>query len=109
MFWLLYLPFSFLFRKPKDTMKIDLPLVVIESPFSGGKSEFVAYAKRALRDSLDRGEAPLASHLLHPQVYNDASPVERAHGMAAGHAWIRHADKVVVYNDMGITFGMMLG
>ena len=45
--------------------------VIIESPFKGNtpaeEAENIAYAKEVMRDSLYRGEAPFASHLLYPQ------------------------------------------
>lgn len=85
--------------------------VVLESPYSGDVSFNVAYARRALRDSLLRGEWPIASHLLHtqPGVLRDDVPNERQMGMFAGWAWIDVADKLVVYTDYGISRGMELG
>ena len=84
--------------------------VIIESPYRAeGPSEFRAnedYARLCLKDSLDRGEAPLASHLLYPQVLSDANPEERKLGMEVGWAWLLLADLVVVYTDRGITQGM---
>ena len=38
--------------------------VIIESPYAGEIDKNTAYARRCMRDSLDRGEAPFASHLL---------------------------------------------
>lgn len=66
-------------------------LVIIESPYAGPTPEAVAanvaYARACLLDSLRRGEAPIASHLLYTQVLNDLIPEERALGIAAGLAW----------------------
>ena len=69
------------------------------------------YARAALRDSLLRGEAPIASHLLYTQdgVLDDALPDERRRGIDAGHAWLEKADLVVVYSDLGISSGMKQG
>ena len=39
--------------------------VILESPYAGNVEENVAYARAAVRDSLLRGEAPIASHLLY--------------------------------------------
>lgn len=39
--------------------------VVLESPYSGDIKGNTKYARMALRDSLARGEAPIASHLLY--------------------------------------------
>lgn len=83
--------------------------VVLESPFQGGKIENMVYARKCLEDSLKRGEAPLASHLLYPQVLDDATPKDRERGMGAGHAWIFDAEALVVYTDLGITPGMHAG
>ena len=87
--------------------------VVIESPYAGTNGHTVeanvAYAERALKDCIQRGEAPIASHLLFPGVFDDAVKEERDTCMAAGHAWIRYADAMVVYEDYGISEGMRRG
>ena len=67
-------------------------LVIIESPYAEapGRPDVrlnVQYARDCLADSLRRGEAPLASHLLYTQALNDQDPTERAQGIAAGLAW----------------------
>lgn len=66
----------------------------------------VRYARRALLDSLGRGEAPYASHLLYTQVLDDSTPEQRQHGLEAGWAWQSVVDAVVVYTDWGISAGM---
>lgn len=83
--------------------------VIIESPFAGDVAVNMAYARRALLDSLSRGEAPLASHLLYTQVLDDLKPDDRQLGIDAGLAWLRLADASVVYTDFGISRGMQLG
>ena len=83
-------------------------LVVIESPFAGGGRR-ISYALAALRDSLDRGEAPIASHLLYPQVLDDNKPDDRKQGMEAGWAWLARAELVACYTDLGISKGMRDG
>lgn len=80
--------------------------VILESPYSGDVILHTLYARRALRDSLLRGEAPIMSHLLHTQVLDDRVPEERGMGIAAGHAWLPMADAMVVYTDHGISSGM---
>lgn len=64
-------------------------LVIVESPYAGDVDANVTYARRALRDCLERGEAPIASHLLYtqPGVLDDTVPEQRALGIAAGLAW----------------------
>lgn len=83
-----------------------MTLVVIESPFAGDVALNTRYARAALEDSLDRGEAPIASHLLHTQVLDDTVPADRAVGIAAGLAWHRVAGAVVFYTDLGVSLGM---
>ena len=62
-------------------------------------------------DSILRGEAPIASHILftQPGILDDSKPEERKLGMGAGHAWIRHAELMAVYTDRGISHGMLVG
>lgn len=58
-----------------------MKLVIIESPFAGNVRENILYARMAVRDSLLRGEAPIASHLLYTQegILNDDIKEERQH------------------------------
>jgi hypothetical protein len=86
-------------------------LVIVESPYAGNVNRNTAYARVALADCLNRGEAPFASHLLYTQhgVLNDRDPEQRAHGIAAGLAWGAAAEATVVYTDFGITDGMSQG
>lgn len=87
--------------------------VVIESPFKGEtaaeEAENVAYARACLLDSLRRGEAPFASHLLYTQVLDDALAAERELGIAAGLAFVRDADLTAVYVNRGVSSGMIRG
>lgn len=84
-------------------------LVILESPYAGNVEENVAYARAALRDSLMRGEAPIASHLLYtqPGVLNDLNLAEREIGIAAGLAWRGAAAEAVFYVDLGWSNGML--
>ena len=84
-------------------------LVIIESPYAGDVEFNLAYARRALLDSLQRGEAPIASHLLYTQVLDDGVPAERKLGIEAGLAWRRVAEVSAVYTDLGISSGMQYG
>jgi hypothetical protein len=83
-------------------------LVLLESPFAGAIRKNVAYARLAVRDSIRRGEAPIASHLLYtqPGILDDSIADERELGILCGHAWARVAEAMVVYTDLGITAGM---
>jgi hypothetical protein len=92
---------------------------IIESPFGtnpdGTRADpdtFArnkAYALRCLRYCLDKGLAGFGSHLLYPQVLDDATPEQREQGIAAGEAWAASAELVLVFLDYGVTPGMVRG
>jgi hypothetical protein len=86
-------------------------LVILESPFAGDEQANIDYARLCVRDSLMRGEAPIASHLLYtqPTILDDSVPEERQHGIDAGLSWRAVANGSVVYTDRGITSGMEYG
>lgn len=88
-----------------------LKLVLVESPYAGNIERNIRYAQAALRDCLQRGEAPFASHLLYtqPNVLSDLLPEERALGIKAGLEWGKKAEKTVVYLDLGVSKGMQFG
>lgn len=96
-----------------DRNPIDNPIVVIESPYRGVNSietmSNIDYAEAALKDSLDRGESPMVSHLLYTDVLDDSDEEERLKGMEAGWQFYRVASKCVVYADRGISKGMQEG
>jgi hypothetical protein len=85
--------------------------VILESPYAGSVAQNVAYARAAVRDSLLRGEAPIASHLLYtqPGVLKDDAADERRLGIEAGLAWRGIAEATVVYQDLGVSPGMRQG
>lgn len=86
-------------------------LVLLESPYASDIDRNVTYARRAMHDSLTRGEFPFASHLLYtqPGILDDTDPDQRALGMKAGFKWGEHAAKTVVYLDYGVSRGMKQG
>lgn len=95
-----------------------MKLVILESPYAGkGTShtdiaENVKYAILCMQDSLRRGEAPLATHLLyaHSGVSDDTNLVDRKNCMDAGLEWGKKAaEETVVYTDRGISEGMEYG
>ena len=92
-------------------MNNQLRLVVIESPFAGDIESNINYARSCMADSLKRGEAPIASHLLYtqPGILEDNNPEERKLGMEAGFAWGELAEVTIVYYDRGISSGMKVG
>lgn len=85
--------------------------VVIESPFAGDIEGDIAYARRCCRDSLERNEAPYASHLFYtqPHMLDDTNPEERELGMWVGFLWGAAADLTAVYVDRSISRGMLAG
>ena len=84
------------------------PFVIVESPYAGDIARNVLYARACLLDSIRRGEAPFASHLLYPQVLDEYNPEDRAQGITLGHEVMVRADLVVFYTDLGWSPGMSL-
>jgi len=84
--------------------------VIVESPFAGNFAN-VKYTRECVRDCIDRGDSPFASHLLFTQkgVLDDTVPDERRRGIAAANGWLEVADYVAVYMDLGVTRGMLIG
>ena len=82
--------------------------VIIESPYAGNIEQNIKYARACLKDSLNRNEAPLASHLLYTQdgVLDDSIESKRMNGINAGLAWLGVADLHVFYIDYGMSKGM---
>lgn len=85
--------------------------VILESPYAGDIEANITYARLCVRDSLSRGEAPIASHLLYTQegILRDEIAGERQWGIDSGLAWKAVAEASVVYMDRGITRGMQYG
>lgn len=103
-------------NKPLREIVRETPRVVLESPYAGDVQLNRLYARACLLDSLMRGEAPIASHLLHPQVLDDHDENMRRAGMIAGWAWLpalnrdlhNLSDKHVFYLDLGWSTGMKM-
>ena len=86
-------------------------LVVIESPYAGTPEEVqrnLRYLRACMKDCLDRGEAPFASHGLYtqPGVLDDLVPAERDKGILAGFYVSRRLDARAFYMDLGESSGM---
>lgn len=88
--------------KARPSMRV----VVLESPLRGDYVSNISYARRCLQDSMKRGEAPIAGHLLYTQVLDDLLPNERELGINLHLTHIPRADALVVYEDRGISDGM---
>lgn len=83
--------------------------VIIESPYAGEIDRNVEYARICMLDSVSRGEAPIASHLIYtqPGILKDEIPEERKTGIECGFAWWNVADVIVFYEDLGWSKGML--
>ena len=91
--------------------------VILETPYAGNSRWRVVaffrriqnrrYARAAVRGSLMRGEAPIASHLLYtqPGILRDEIVGERQQGIDAGLAWHDVAEATVVYVEQGLGVG----
>ncbi len=84
-------------------------LVILESPFAGAtpadRHRNEMYLRRCIRDSIQRGESPYASHKILPGALDDTN-YERKIGIEAGYAWWAKADAIVFYLDHGMSGGM---
>lgn len=94
-------------------MKTPRKAVIVLTPFFGedpAKARmFERYAVRAVKDSLNRNEAPLAAQLFFFNFFgSNIVQIERDMGLMAQVAWVRKCDKLVVYSDFGITQAMNL-
>ena len=87
-----------------------MKLVMIETPLmpKGERTMNMNldYARKCMKDSLEKGEAPFAMHLLYTQVLDDSLIEERKQGMSCGLAWLLQADAVILYCDYGVSSGM---
>ncbi len=91
-------------------MDQELPkLVFIESPYAGDIEKNSRYALEALLDSIVKGEAPFASHLLYTQVLDDTKYDQRLLGLKCASAFRAKCQLLAVYTDLGISPGMKLG
>ncbi len=72
--------------------------VMLFTPFTGDMEKNAEYADKCIRDSLSKGESPLSSRLLFGKI-----------GIKAGLLWIKGAELVVIYEDLGISKCMELG
>lgn len=75
-----------------------MKLVIIESPYKGDVPRNKRYLRSCIRDCINRGESPYASHRMLTDALDDNNPVERAVGIKAGLAW-RHARTPIRSSD----------
>lgn len=85
-------------------------LTIIESPFRSADDsigeDYRIYLKRAVLDSISRGETPFASHGFFTQFLDDTNPQERNTGITLGYNFWIHARKIAFYTDYGMSSGM---
>lgn len=80
---------------------------ILETPYAGDIEANLEYARACMKDMLDRGEVPFASHLLYTQVLDDTNEEERNLGILTGFKlkFVEGAS-TVFYIDKGISPGM---
>lgn len=85
-----------------------MKLIILETPYAGDIKANIIYARKCIKDCMNRNESPIASHLLYtqPGILDDNIPSERDLGINAGLAWYKVADYAVIYQDLGISSGM---
>lgn len=86
--------------------------IFIASPYRAETAEGwkrnLDYARACVLDSIERGEAPFASHLFYPQVLADTDQDQREYGIKAGIEFLKVCSALAVYEDYGKTVGMEL-
>lgn len=81
------------------------PLVNICSPLSGDVTGNTEKARKYCRFALERGQIPLAPHLLFPQFMDDEDPEERKLAMFMDIVLLGKCDELWVFGDR-VTPGM---
>jgi hypothetical protein len=77
--------------------------VMIECPYTA-EEKSAEYARACVLDSLQRGEAPVASIFVRALTLRDEALGLAA--FAAGHAWVGCAEILAVYGDLGVDDAM---
>lgn len=109
-------PFSFIQQAdPDDVLRVTKQprkAVLIVSPFMAEdysqSAKMVRYALRATRDSINKAESPLATHLFYSDVLSTRNPIERDLGLQAQLTWMKGCDIIAIYIDFGITPAMQV-
>lgn len=84
--------------------------VIVESPFAGDVAKNKRYLALCIKDcAVNHSEAAFASHQMYTDSFDDTVPEQRELGMAVGKTWYGVSDKVIVYDDLGISGGMQHG
>ena len=81
-------------------------LTVIASPYAGDRERNDAYMRRAIKDSIARGESPYVPHAIFPLVLPDDVAESREKSIELGARWLTSASRLAVYADLGVSEGM---
>lgn len=106
--------YNFLKLNNIKTEHVKIPItqaipVILESPFRGDSKTNTEYVKLAIKDSVERGESPIAFHLLYSDVYDINNPQHNIIVKKLKEAWEAISKKTVVYTDEGVSDGMLDG
>ncbi|MFT8889410.1 MAG: DUF4406 domain-containing protein [Ethanoligenens sp.] len=82
-----------------------MKLAYICSPYAGNVPENIRFARAACRFAIQEGFAPVAPHLLYPQLLNDAVPAERGAGLQMGLRLLSACDELWICGET-ISSGM---
>lgn len=93
------------YKAIRNLEKKFYPLVYICSPFAGNVEENTKRAKKYSRYALDKGNIPLAPHLLFPQFMSDET--ERDLAMHFNYVLLGKCEELWVFGDK-ISSGMAL-
>lgn len=84
---------------------IKQQLVYIASPYAGEVEKNVAFARAACRYAIEQGYAPIAVHLIYPQLLDDGVQELRKLGLQLGLQVLRVCDEIWICGEQ-ITEGM---
>lgn len=76
-----------------------MKLVYICSPFSGDTAKNIENAKEFCRFAIENECAPIAAHLLYPQILDDSIPADRQAGIMLGLKLLSVCDEMWVFGN----------
>ena len=79
--------------------KMEGKLVYIASPYAGDVEKNTAFAKEACLYAIRQGGAPIAVHLLYPQLLEDSIPDQRQAGLRCGLRLLERCDELWVCGE----------
>ena len=82
-----------------------MKLVYICSPYAGDIEANIRFAKDACRHAAEQGFAPVAVHLLYPQILDDSIPAQREIGIRMGLRVLASCDELWICGSR-ISHGM---